>query len=112
MLFEHFMHMMIDAEFQNATYSIVDGEVVSGAPVITTVTTIRPMPLRQSDIDFLPEGEVPRDHFVAWTNSEPTISDDDNLYTRMIVGSKTYRIVSCIDREDEGGFYRLILKRI
>lgn len=112
-MFKYFKRWHVDAQYKNVPMIFDRGEWRDDSLSIEVVDIkiIYPMPMRPEEREYLPEGEVYRDHLVTWTPTAPTPAASGTNGDRLLFEGNEYEITSYSDRT-EGGYYRLIIKRL
>lgn len=110
-MFKYFKRWHVDAQYKTVARVFDRGDWTDGATSTTDIRIIYPMPMRPEEREYLPEGEVYRDHLVTWTPTAPTPAASETNGSRLIFDGNEYEITSYSDRS-EGGYYRLIVKRL
>lgn len=105
-----FASEMIDATLVTvAAGSYSSGIYSPGAETTATIKVIAPQPLSPNEKQMLPSGELERNYLKTWTESAITgwgTQDPDKI----VVASKTYKIMEIGDRSTLGNFYRIVIR--
>jgi len=98
------------ARFAGGQYA--GGEWVPGAASTSVIQIIKPQPVASDELDPLPQGERVKDFLKTWSVTELQTRDGGEDSDRLTLGGKVYKVVSVEDRDLEGGYHKVIIKRV
>lgn len=87
---------------------------VSGAETEVDIKIIVPQPVKENELDPLPEGEGVSDFRKTWTKTHIQTRRDakDADVIEYPVGGRQYKVFQVDDRDVLGGYYRVIMREI
>lgn len=114
-LLKHFKKEMRPAKWIHRIDGSYSGpDWIPGTPTTEDIKIVVPQPVKENELDPLPEGEGVSDFRKTWTETyiQTRRGDKDADVIEYPVGGRQYKVFQVDDRDVLGGYYRVIMREI